>query len=186
MWTRRACSSIQITRLGKQRGQLPTCQLKPKTVYLGQIASLFLGIRNLASDFVFFSRVEKYRPATLSDVSGHKDVLATLNKFVEANVSDGRFLQRNRICVLILILATRDCHIFFSMGHPEPARHRPSLHSQSKSMVARTCDRWCLNSMLVTIGESMLSGNKSRRLPAQSRSFRYRGSQKGIVWDPSN
>ena len=37
--------------------------------------------------FFFFSRVEKYRPATLDDVSGHKDVLATINKFVEANVS---------------------------------------------------------------------------------------------------
>ena len=31
-------------------------------------------------------RVEKYRPNTLDDVSGHKDILATINKFVEANV----------------------------------------------------------------------------------------------------
>ena len=29
--------------------------------------------------------VEKYRPATLSDVSGHHDILATINKFVDAN-----------------------------------------------------------------------------------------------------
>lgn len=29
--------------------------------------------------------VEKYRPASLSDVSGHHDILATINKFVDAN-----------------------------------------------------------------------------------------------------
>ncbi|KIW09578.1 uncharacterized protein PV09_00450 [Verruconis gallopava] len=29
--------------------------------------------------------VEKYRPNTLDDVEGHKDILATINKFVEAN-----------------------------------------------------------------------------------------------------
>ena len=33
------------------------------------------------------SRVEKYRPDTLADVSGHQDILATINKFVETNVS---------------------------------------------------------------------------------------------------
>lgn len=31
-------------------------------------------------------RVEKYRPDTFEDVSGHQDVLATINKFVECNV----------------------------------------------------------------------------------------------------
>ena len=31
-------------------------------------------------------RVEKYRPNTLEDVSGHQDILATINKFVDANV----------------------------------------------------------------------------------------------------
>lgn len=30
-------------------------------------------------------RVEKYRPATLADVSGHQDILATLHKFVSTN-----------------------------------------------------------------------------------------------------
>lgn len=30
-------------------------------------------------------RIEKYRPATLDDVSGHQDILATINKFVDAN-----------------------------------------------------------------------------------------------------
>ncbi|MCJ1407697.1 hypothetical protein MMC19_001768 [Ptychographa xylographoides] len=29
--------------------------------------------------------VEKYRPDTLDDVSGHQDILATINKFVETN-----------------------------------------------------------------------------------------------------
>lgn len=30
-------------------------------------------------------RVEKYRPNTLDDVSGHQDILATINKFVDSN-----------------------------------------------------------------------------------------------------
>lgn len=32
------------------------------------------------------TRVEKYRPNTLDDVSGHQDILATINKFVDTNV----------------------------------------------------------------------------------------------------
>ena len=36
---------------------------------------------------LMISRVEKYRPNTLDDVSGHQDILATINKFVESNVS---------------------------------------------------------------------------------------------------
>jgi len=31
--------------------------------------------------------VEKYRPDTLDDVSGHQDILATINKFVDTNVN---------------------------------------------------------------------------------------------------
>lgn len=30
-------------------------------------------------------RVEKYRPSTLDDVSGHRDIIATINRFVEQN-----------------------------------------------------------------------------------------------------
>lgn len=30
-------------------------------------------------------RIEKYRPVTLDDVSGHHDILATINKFVDSN-----------------------------------------------------------------------------------------------------
>ena len=38
------------------------------------------------SQLMYFRRVEKYRPKTLSDVSGHQDILATINRFVEHNV----------------------------------------------------------------------------------------------------
>ena len=34
----------------------------------------------------YHCRVEKYRPDTLDDVSGHQDILATINKFVDTNV----------------------------------------------------------------------------------------------------
>lgn len=40
---------------------------------------------DLASLTHGFFRVEKYRPATLDDVSGHQDILATINKFVDSN-----------------------------------------------------------------------------------------------------
>lgn len=33
-----------------------------------------------------FVRVEKYRPESLDEVSGHQDILATINRFIEANV----------------------------------------------------------------------------------------------------
>ena len=36
--------------------------------------------------WAYHSRVEKYRPDTLDDVSGHQDILATINKFVDTNV----------------------------------------------------------------------------------------------------
>lgn len=32
-----------------------------------------------------YNRVEKYRPVSLADVSGHQDILATINKFVDSN-----------------------------------------------------------------------------------------------------
>ena len=35
---------------------------------------------------ICIGRVEKYRPDTLEDVSGHQDILATINKFVDTNV----------------------------------------------------------------------------------------------------
>ena len=36
--------------------------------------------------WAYHCRVEKYRPDTLDDVSGHQDILATINKFVDTNV----------------------------------------------------------------------------------------------------
>ena len=33
-----------------------------------------------------WTRVEKYRPNSLDDVEGHKDIIATINKFVDSNV----------------------------------------------------------------------------------------------------
>ena len=35
--------------------------------------------------------MEKYRPDTLDDVSGHQDILATINKFVDTNVYSNDF-----------------------------------------------------------------------------------------------
>ena len=52
------------------------------------------GSRKISTEY---SRVEKYRPDTLDDVSGHQDILATINKFVESNVpqSSPNLLKRH-------------------------------------------------------------------------------------------
>jgi replication factor C subunit 3/5 len=39
----------------------------------------------LLTEFENYDRVEKYRPVSLADVSGHQDILATINKFVDSN-----------------------------------------------------------------------------------------------------
>lgn len=36
-------------------------------------------------------RVEKYRPVSLDDVSGHQDILTTINRFVDTNVCLSRY-----------------------------------------------------------------------------------------------
>lgn len=41
--------------------------------------------KNCQSNCMASNRVEKYRPVSLDDVSGHQDILATINKFVETN-----------------------------------------------------------------------------------------------------
>lgn len=65
----------------RERGVPPTCQSRQRTRYLGE------DINRLIITFTDGDpRVEKYRPSTLDDVSGHQDILATINKFVEANV----------------------------------------------------------------------------------------------------
>jgi replication factor C subunit 3/5 len=65
----------------KAREAPPTSQSKQKTVCHG-IYRVFLCL----ADTNTFDRVEKYRPETLEDVSGHQDILATINKFVDTNV----------------------------------------------------------------------------------------------------
>lgn len=66
-------------------------------------------------------RVEKYRPDTLDDVSGHQDILATINKFVDTNV---RNLLSTPDQKKKLILCS-DYHIFSSTDPRVQARHRP-------------------------------------------------------------
>ena len=41
-------------------------------------------------------RVEKYRPSTLDDVSGHQDILATINRFVDTDVCEYRSSYRSK------------------------------------------------------------------------------------------
>ena len=65
-------------------------------------------------------RVEKYRPDTLDDVSGHQDILATINKFVDTNVR--RLLSTPAPKRLMLC---SDYHTFSSTGPQVQARHRP-------------------------------------------------------------
>ena len=43
-------------------------------------------LRLCSRTYTDHSRVEKYRPDTLEDVSGHQDILATINKFIDTNV----------------------------------------------------------------------------------------------------
>lgn len=42
---------------------------------------------------IWKNRVEKYRPDTLDDVSGHQDIIATINRFVDSNVRTKRNTQ---------------------------------------------------------------------------------------------
>ena len=45
------------------------------------------GRGDYAKHLLIPSRVEKYRPNSLDDVEGHKDIITTINKFVDSNVS---------------------------------------------------------------------------------------------------
>ena len=47
---------------------------------------MFFPLVNILPTKLTYFRVEKYRPNSLDDVEGHQDILATINKFVEANV----------------------------------------------------------------------------------------------------
>lgn len=62
-------------------------RLRRKTACHGKRATKFSAFPTLrVSNNIFrILRVEKYRPETLSDVSGHQDILSTINKFVDSN-----------------------------------------------------------------------------------------------------
>lgn len=49
------------------------------------MASQVSNILNASENTNDTIRVEKYRPDTLADLSGHQDILATVKKFVETN-----------------------------------------------------------------------------------------------------
>ena len=67
------------------------------------------------------SRVEKYRPDSLDDVSGHQDILATINKFVDTNVYTLGF---HAIChgLMNTIAITTPATLW-------PTRHRQNINS---------------------------------------------------------
>jgi hypothetical protein len=73
---------------------------------------------------IFICRVEKFRPDTLEDVSGHQDILATINKFVETNVCFPTALEVHSSHVN---MHHRDSLISFSMVRPVPAKPPLSL-----------------------------------------------------------
>ena len=50
----------------------------------------------LSRQLLTMHRVEKYRPNSLDDVEGHKDIIATINKFVDSNVRSALLLTKLR------------------------------------------------------------------------------------------
>lgn len=81
-WIRpRMCSSAPTMPAGKKEPQL-ICQLKLKIIFHGE----FITQKYTKLLLIVLNRVEKYRPSSLDDVSGHQDILATINRFVDTNV----------------------------------------------------------------------------------------------------
>ena len=68
------------------------------------------------------SRVEKYRPDTLDDVSGHQDILATINRFVETNVITPIMSERSKADETTAITTSPPLW---------PARHRENVYNTS-------------------------------------------------------
>ena len=67
---------------------LRICQWRQKTACHGKRTLLLAAggfISRVNCDTDQTPRIEKYRPSTLADVSGHQDILATINKFVDLN-----------------------------------------------------------------------------------------------------
>jgi DNA polymerase III gamma/tau subunit len=50
----------------------------------------------LSRQLLTIHRVEKYRPNSLDDVEGHKDIIATINKFVDSNVRSASLFMKLR------------------------------------------------------------------------------------------
>lgn len=50
----------------------------------------------LSRQLLTMHRVEKYRPNSLDDVEGHKDIIATINKFVDSNVRSASLFMKLR------------------------------------------------------------------------------------------
>jgi DNA polymerase III gamma/tau subunit len=50
----------------------------------------------LSRQLLTMHRVEKYRPNSLDDVEGHKDIIATINKFVDSNVRSASLFTKHR------------------------------------------------------------------------------------------
>ena len=50
----------------------------------------------LSRQLLTMHRVEKYRPNSLDDVEGHKDIIATINKFVDSNVRSASLFTKLR------------------------------------------------------------------------------------------
>jgi len=50
----------------------------------------------LSRQLLTMHRVEKYRPNSLDDVEGHKDIIATINKFVDSNVRSASLFTIHR------------------------------------------------------------------------------------------
>lgn len=48
----------------------------------------------LSRQLLTMHRVEKYRPNSLDDVEGHKDIIATINKFVDSNVRSASLFMK--------------------------------------------------------------------------------------------
>ncbi|EKG15956.1 hypothetical protein MPH_06922 [Macrophomina phaseolina MS6] len=86
--------------------------------------------------------VEKYRPDTLDDVSGHQDILATINKFVDSNQ----------------LIGYSDSRTSSSTAPPVPARPPPYSRWHAASTATRTCARWSSSSTPATIEALTSSG----------------------------
>jgi len=69
--------------------------------------------------FAYCPRVEKYRPNSLDDVEGHRDIIATINKFVDSNVRSKAAIIK---CFLIATATTASPSLW-------PPWHGQDVHS---------------------------------------------------------